>query len=137
MLNGMDFFLRQHRRHNMRMKKMQSHDNVFKVVKTLGTRVGSIGFANLSRDSKLLPRNNIYQFHTINITCIPITFLSKNIGVNKTTTIFSFLSLNLWKKTTRYSWMQSTRLMLLNLRLDNISKRFITSTLKDLHWTSN
>jgi hypothetical protein len=74
---------------------MQSHDNMPEVVKNLGTRVGSIGFVNLSRNMKLLPRNNIYQFHTINIACIPITFLSNNIGVKKNTTILFFLSLNL------------------------------------------
>jgi hypothetical protein len=74
---------------------MQSHDNTLEIVKNLGTRIGSIGFVNLSKDTKLLPRDNIYQFHTINIACIPITFIFNNIGVNKNTTIFFFLSLNL------------------------------------------
>jgi hypothetical protein len=74
---------------------MQSHDNMLEIVKNLGTRAGGIGFVNLSRDMKLLPRTNIYQFHTIKIACIPITFIFNNIGVNKNTTIFSFLSLNL------------------------------------------
>jgi hypothetical protein len=76
-------------------EEMQSHDNMLEVEKNLNTRAGCIGFVNLSRDMKLLPRNNIYQFHTINIACIPITFVSNNIGVNKNTIIFSFLSLNL------------------------------------------
>lgn len=59
---------------------MQLHDNMLEIVKNLGTRVGSIGFVNLFRDTKLFP----------------ITFLSNKIGVKKkNTTIFSFLSLNL------------------------------------------
>ncbi len=69
---------------------MQSHDNMLEVEKNLGTRVGSIGFVNLFRDTKLLPRNNIYQFHTFNIACIPITFYQTTLELRKTLQYFLF-----------------------------------------------